>query len=276
MSGENQERFEDYLKLDIYLEALQAGRVVHLPKDVTPDQARIYRMALLFRSVSAEARVPKPAFADLLQVRLEQEIRQMAKRPRTIASGNKSFRKKPHAISRRSVLAGGATVAAALAIGAGVEYAIGQARESIPPPAPATTFTTVQNAPLVPATVPSIWHYVTALADLGDNAVRFTSDTVVGYILRTGGKGGNSHAISKQANDQIIAMSAACTHMGCIVQWQGSDRHFLCPCHGAIFAENGVWVIAPGAWHSLLPLPRLETKVENGNVYVQVPVRQKR
>lgn len=273
MPEENQERFEDYLELDTYLEALQAGHVVHLPKDMTPDLARIYLMALLLHSVSSEVCTPQPAFADILRLRLEQEIQQMAKRPRKPTTGNKPFQKKPHAVSRRSVLTGGATVAASLVIGAGIEYAIGQVRESIPP-SPATTSTTVQNTPLVPAIVPSMWHFVTTLADLSDNAVRFTSDTVVGYVLRTGGTGGNSPTISKQTSDQIIAMSAACTHMGCIVQWHDVTRQFHCPCHGAIFTEKGIWVIVPGAWNSLLPLPRLATKVEDGNVYVQVPLRQ--
>jgi len=273
MPEENQERFEDYLELNTYLEALQAGRAVHLPKDMTPDRARIYLMALLLHSVSSEGRTPQPAFTDMLQLRLEQEIQQTAKRPQKPTIGNKPSQKKPHSVSRRSVLAGGATVAASLVIGAGVEYAIGQARESISPTS-ATPSTADQATPLVPAIVPSMWHFVTSLADLGDNAVRFTSDTIVGYVLRTGGKGENISIASRQADDRIFAVSAACTHMGCIVQWHGSNRQFHCPCHVGIFAENGTWVAVKGAWGSLPPLPQIATKVEDGNVYVQVPVHQ--
>ena len=51
MAGEDQERFEDYLELEHYIEELQAGHVAHPPDELTPSKARIYRMAALFRSV---------------------------------------------------------------------------------------------------------------------------------------------------------------------------------------------------------------------------------
>ncbi|MBV9232348.1 MAG: hypothetical protein JOZ18_23775, partial [Chloroflexi bacterium] len=70
MSGEDQERFEDYLELERYIEELQAGRVAHPPKDLTPSQASIYRMAALFRSASPEAAMPRPEFVEDLRARL--------------------------------------------------------------------------------------------------------------------------------------------------------------------------------------------------------------
>ena len=70
MIGDDQERFEDYLELERYIEELQAGRVAHPPKDLTPSQAKIYRMAALFRSVSAEAAEPRPEFVEQLRTRL--------------------------------------------------------------------------------------------------------------------------------------------------------------------------------------------------------------
>ena len=59
MPGEDQERFEDYLELEQYIEQLQAGRVAHPPAELTPNQANIYRMAALFRSASPEANQPR-------------------------------------------------------------------------------------------------------------------------------------------------------------------------------------------------------------------------
>src|SRR5579872_5765440 len=79
MSGEEQERFEDYLELETYIEELQAGHVAHPPKELTPVHARVYLMAVLFHSVSPKASELRQAFVDALQLALEQELQQIAK-----------------------------------------------------------------------------------------------------------------------------------------------------------------------------------------------------
>ncbi len=52
------------------------------------------------------------------------------------------------------------------------------------------------------------------------------------------------------------AFSAACTHLGCLVVWDSSLQKFLCPCHAAVFDENGVVVSGPP------PAPLLPLKVK--------------
>ena len=79
MAGEDQERFEDYLELERFIEDLQAGRVSHAPEGLTPDQARIYRMATLFHAASTEEVAPRPEFVAGLQAKLEQVQEEMAK-----------------------------------------------------------------------------------------------------------------------------------------------------------------------------------------------------
>lgn len=37
----------------------------------------------------------------------------------------------------------------------------------------------------------------------------------------------------------LVALSAVCTHKGCIVQWDEKRRVFLCPCHEGTFDEHG-------------------------------------
>jgi cytochrome b6-f complex iron-sulfur subunit len=37
----------------------------------------------------------------------------------------------------------------------------------------------------------------------------------------------------------FFAVSAVCTHLGCITQWNSSARVIQCPCHGSTFKEDG-------------------------------------
>ncbi|HYL44671.1 MAG TPA: Rieske 2Fe-2S domain-containing protein [Ktedonobacteraceae bacterium] len=267
MSGEDQERFEDYLELEQYIEDLQAGRVAHPPAELTPSQASIYRMAALFRSASPEAEEPGPEFVANLQQRLEQEIVQSSKTehlPRM--PGSSAGQKQPRklAVSRRALLTGGAAVAASLAVGTGVGAMV--ERSTHPPSTPPTANTGPWG--LVDKNVATYWHPVISVAELGANAVPFAVDTVVGYIIRNDG----DDNFSKKG--EIVAVSAACTHMGCIVKWHDSDRKFHCPCHGGLFTEYGMVDKSASAILYIRALPRLNTKVENGHVYVEVPKSQ--
>lgn len=37
----------------------------------------------------------------------------------------------------------------------------------------------------------------------------------------------------------IYALSAVCTHLGCLLNWVDHKKEFLCPCHGSFFARDG-------------------------------------
>lgn len=269
MPGEEQERFEDYLELDRYLEELEAGKTPRLPAGLTPEQARIFRMAALFRSSAPGAEEPRPEFAADLEARLLQARHspppisgKLAPLARVKNGG------KPGFLSRRALLAGGSAIAASLAAGAAIEYAVEQAA-SPAQHAPPANQTGWGGVPLVPADVPSQWILVTALADLGDQAVRFSVSGIVGYVLRLSG---GSTGWKNSGQEQVIALSAACTHMGCIVQWQ-ADRQFHCPCHGGLFAADGSPAAGASGKLYLRPLPTLDTKIEQGNIYVRVPAQ---
>ena len=263
MAGEDQERFEDYLELEQYLEELQAGHIAHPPKEMTPAQARVYRMAALFRSASPEASEPSPEFAEALQTRLEQELQQV-QQPSEVPQlpekqGKQGQRgQHPRVSRRRALFAGGAAMAASLALGVGIDRVIEQVGNN-----GANTATTA-NTPLIGAGVPTVLHPVTTIEKLGNDAVPFNAGAVVGFIIRDN---------SDPNKEQIIAMSAACTHMGCIVNWQTDKRKFNCPCHDGTFTELGDVDNSTGNWgiQYLRPLPRLHTKVENGTVFVEVP-----
>ena len=268
MSGDihqdkDQERFEDYLELEHFIEELQAGNTAHPPNGLTSDKARIYRMAALFRSALPDEVTPRPEFAAELQARLEQESQQSPKTWHLPFISKKPQAK--HRVSRRALLAGGAAaVAASLTLGAGIEHMVEQSTQTAnggnsPGPGPGWP------TPIVPQDVASTWLFVTTLAELGDSAIRFATDSIVGYVIRNDGDGGES---VKEV--PVVAMSAACTHMGCIVQWQDSDRKYHCPCHGGLFTEYGKPDNSTPVRY-LTSLPRLETKIEDDKVFVRVP-----
>ncbi|WP_336771871.1 ubiquinol-cytochrome c reductase iron-sulfur subunit [Paenibacillus sp. MMO-58] len=70
--------------------------------------------------------------------------------------------------------------------------------------------------------------------------------------------------ITKDANNQIFALSPVCKHLGCTIGWNTLGHHeYDCPCHGARYTVDGKnLAVAPH------PLDEYEVKVENGFVYV--------
>lgn len=271
MAGEDQERFEDYLELERFIEDLQSGRVSHAPEGLTPDQARIYRMATLFHAASTEEVAPRPEFVAELQAKLERVQEETAKG----VSPRKAFpffSKKPqtqHRVSRRALLTSGAAAAvaaASLSVGVGINHAV-EAPEisSLKNQLHVAQNPNWGDENIIAAGVATTWMAVTTLNKLGDQPVRFTSGAIVGYVMRNDGDSGNP------ADGPVIAISAACTHMGCIVQWQSADKKYHCPCHGGIFSEYGNNDHTSPVRY-LKPLPRLEVQVDpDGTVKVRVP-----
>lgn len=43
----------------------------------------------------------------------------------------------------------------------------------------------------------------------------------------------------------FYAVSAVCTHLGCVTQWKEDAQMIACPCHGSKFKPNGVKIEGP-------------------------------
>ncbi len=51
--------------------------------------------------------------------------------------------------------------------------------------------------------------------------------------------GGERLAVSRDGDGALRAVSAVCTHLGCIVAWNDAEQSWDCPCHGSRFASTG-------------------------------------
>ncbi|MBI2067721.1 MAG: Rieske 2Fe-2S domain-containing protein [Deltaproteobacteria bacterium] len=52
-------------------------------------------------------------------------------------------------------------------------------------------------------------------------------------------------AVVIHGTEGYAAFSLVCSHLGCLVTWEGVKNEFLCPCHGARFDVNGSVVSGP-------------------------------
>ncbi len=62
------------------------------------------------------------------------------------------------------------------------------------------------------------------------------------------------------------ALSAVCTHLGCLVGWDQARGQIVCPCHGGVFNVDGKVVSGPPP----KALPSYEVSVINGRIMVKV------
>jgi|SRR5690606_4118475 len=131
----------------------------------------------------------------------------------------------PHP-SRRQVLTWAGAGAAALALAACAEEA------EAPPPRPGERLLPVSEIPV------------------GESRAVRTSEGAELVLTRVG-------------EDEVVALSAVCTHQGCTVRPQ--TEVLECPCHGSRFAPaDGAVVRGPAED----PLPRVQVRIESGDIVV--------
>lgn len=84
------------------------------------------------------------------------------------------------------------------------------------------------------------------------------------------GKGGvfsvaNKPVLVIHTQDGYRALSAVCTHLGCIVAWNEQRGVIACPCHAAFFSTNGDVISGPPP----VPLETYRVQVEGDQIYVE-------
>jgi cytochrome b6-f complex iron-sulfur subunit len=190
------------------------------------EELEAMRAAAEMRSARPGADLPDPAFVDRLGRRLRRDLDGEAAPARPVSR-------------RRLLLGAGGVAAAAVAGAAGGVVADRLAGQGAASPE------------LVPTG--ATWRPVMAASAVADGqAVRFSTGAVEGFVVNRGGR--------------YQAVSAVCTHLGCILQQGGAGR-LTCPCHRTTFALDGTVVL-----HQLPSppprLPLLRTRVREGQVEV--------
>lgn len=90
---------------------------------------------------------------------------------------------------------------------------------------------------------------VTAKDALGNDIVVsdfLASHNVGDRVLAQGLKGDPTYIVVQE--DKTLAnygINAVCTHLGCVVPWNGSENKFMCPCHGSQYDQTGKVVRGP-------------------------------
>lgn len=74
----------------------------------------------------------------------------------------------------------------------------------------------------------------------------------------------NGVIIANTGNENFVAVSQTCTHMGCTVQYDNSSQHFICPCHGGTYDTNGQVLYGPPPY----PLKNYKTSLTGNTLTV--------
>ncbi|HEX6510143.1 MAG TPA: Rieske 2Fe-2S domain-containing protein [Chloroflexota bacterium] len=73
------------------------------------------------------------------------------------------------------------------------------------------------------------WKPVAQVVDVPHGAIRqFSAGAVQGFVIHD--------------SSGLRAVSRACTHMGCAINFSSQQQHFVCPCHGAQFDMRGSYI----------------------------------
>jgi len=73
--------------------------------------------------------------------------------------------------------------------------------------------------------------------------------------------------VLRQTEKDVHVFSDICTHLACRVSWHPDVQHYISPCHDGHFDVIGNVLSGPPP----RPLDEFVTKIEDGNLYIQLP-----
>jgi Rieske Fe-S protein len=158
-------------------------------------------------------------------------------------------------ITRRRLMTAGAHGAGAIAVAAFTLPALGFAAGSALFDRPRATWKAIGAPADFPADtyLPRVITEVSGIGQVGKTTIYVRARSEDDVPPNPGGY-----------EEEFIAVSTRCMHLGCPVRYIDAAKRFVCPCHGGVYDFNGKVSGGP----PVRPLDRFYTRVNDGQVEV--------
>ena len=100
-------------------------------------------------------------------------------------------------------------------------------------------------AAVVAAAYPVFQYLAPRSGQLGADKLVFSATDIPEGEAKFFEYAGTAAVLVKTKAGDIAALSAVCTHLGCIVQWEKDKQDFICPCHAGHYAADGTVLSGP-------------------------------
>lgn len=112
---------------------------------------------------------------------------------------------------------------------------------------------------------PETWRPVGKVDDFQVNATVEVSFTDASPMPWAGVSARTAAWLRRISQDQFVAFSVDCTHLGCPVRWLADADLFMCPCHGGVYYQDGKVAAGPPP----KSLTQYSVRINNGQVEIK-------
>jgi menaquinol-cytochrome c reductase iron-sulfur subunit len=111
---------------------------------------------------------------------------------------------------------------------------------------------------------PQVWRTVGKLSDFKIGSTVNVSFQNSSPLPWSGVTAQTAAWLRRTSDQQFVAFSMNCTHLGCPVRWLSEANLFMCPCHGGVFYADGQVASGPPP----KPLNQYPVRVDNDEVQI--------